>query len=185
MWPIGHISGAYILYTAIARAHGDTVSVQAGGVARTGGVVFVLGFGALFPDLVDKPLGWYLGVLPAGRTLAHSLLFLIPFCAILFLLARRYGRPEYGVAFAVGALSHAVLDAVPALWGAASPNSLLWPLLVVEPYPGGPPTILGLLRSSLSEPYFLFEFVLLAIAFAAWRSDGYPGLAFVRAVVER
>jgi len=172
---MGHVAVAYILYTALARTRDEPL----------GTATLALGLGALFPDLVDKPLAWRFDVLPAGRTLGHSLLVLVPVSIVLYAFARRHGRGEYGIAFAAGATSHAVVDAVPTLWGSASPNSLLWPLLRVEPYPGGPPTVLGLLGNSLSDPYFLLEFVLLAVALAVWRADGFPGLAPARAVVSR
>ena len=92
---------------------------------------------------MDKPLAWYLGVIPTGRSLAHSLVLLVPLSIGIYLLARRYGRTEYGVAFAIGALSHTLVDALPAVWGGTNPSFLLWPLLSVESYESGAPTVLG------------------------------------------
>lgn len=172
MWPIGHVAIAYILYAAFVRHR----------VGRTPdhGPVVVVAFASVFPDLVDKPLAWHLGVLPTGRTLAHSLLVLVPVCVAIYLLARRYDRPAYGIAFTIGAISHSLVDAMPALWGGTDPGFLLWPIVPVEPYENGAPTVLGLLADSISDPYFLSEFVLLAVAIVLWRADGYPGLAIVR-----
>ncbi|WP_436903317.1 metal-dependent hydrolase [Halovenus halobia] len=171
MWPIGHASAAYLLYALSTRSRQD----ESPGHAAT----VVVGFAALVPDLIDKPLAWYLGVLPGGRTLAHSLFFLVPLSALVYLVARRNGVEEYGVAFSIGVISHTLLDALPILWDPETPwEGLVWPLLSPGGVSGeGAPTVLGLLRDSLGEPYFLTEFVLLAVALAVWRADGYPGLA--------
>ena len=86
MWPIGHIGIAYLLYAAATRLRFDEIP--------TPGPTVALLVGALFPDLVDKPLAWYLNVLPTGRTLAHSLLVLVPLCLAVYLVARYYARAE-------------------------------------------------------------------------------------------
>lgn len=172
MWPLGHVAVAYLCYSASTRVRFDDAP---GGLA-----VAVLLFGSLFPDLVDKPLAWYLGVLPTGRTLAHSLLVLVPLVLGAYLVARRFDCGELGVAFAIGALSHSIVDAVPALWGVdGAADHLLWPLTPVEPYREGPPTVLGLLLESLSDPWFLSEFVFAAGALYLWHRDGYPGTDLV------
>jgi membrane-bound metal-dependent hydrolase YbcI (DUF457 family) len=173
MWPIGHASVAYLLYARSTRS-------RFAGPPGPGATV-VVGFAALFPDLIDKPLAWYLGVLPGGRTLAHSLFVLVPLSLAIYVLARRRDVGEYGVAFAVGTISHTLLDALPAIWDPTTPwEALIWPLL---PSPGvsgeGAPTVLGLLRDSLGQPYFLSEFLFLAAALSVWRADGYPGLGLV------
>ncbi len=177
MWPLGHVAIAYLLYTAAthSRFNAPPAHVPA----------LILVVGSQFPDLVDKPLAWYLGVIPTGRSLAHSLVLLVPLSIGIYLLARRYGRTEYGVAFAIGALSHTLVDALPAVWGGTNPSFLLWPLLSVESYESGAPTVLGLLQNSIGEPYFLAEFVLAAFALVAWRRDGYPGLDPIRTLLSR
>ena len=174
MWPWGHVAVAYLLYRSSTHARFEAPPAH--------GPVLVVTVASLFPDLVDKPLAWYGGVLPTGRTLAHSLVFLVPLSILVYLLARRYDRGEYGIAFAIGALSHALVDAAPALWRPeAEATFLLWPLLPVTPYETGAPTVVGLLSDSLTDPYFLLEFVLLAVALVLWRRDGYPGLEPIRA----
>jgi len=170
MWPVGHGSVAYILYTLSTRWRSD--------VGPGHGAAILVGFAGVAPDLVDKPLAWYLDVLPTGRSLAHSFVFLVPVVTILYLLARSRGRGEYGVALGVGLLSHPLLDALPALWSSDTPSFLLWPLLSVES-PESDPTLFELLGSSLSDPYFVVEFLLLGVALALWRADGYPGLELV------
>ncbi|NKE34984.1 metal-dependent hydrolase [Natronococcus sp. JC468] len=177
MWPLGHAAVGYLLYTLATRSRFDQPPGQI--------AVLALLVGTQFPDLLDKPLAWYLAVLPTGRTLAHTLLVLLPVSVAAVALARRTARAEYGIAFALGALAHTLADAAPSLWGAADPNHLLWPLTPVEPYESGAPSVIGLFRESLGDPYFLLEFALAAVALALWRRDGAPGLAAVRALADR
>lgn len=177
MWPLGHAAVGYLLYTLATSGRFDRPPAHVPALA--------LVFGTQFPDLLDKPLAWYLTVIPTGRSLFHSLLVLVPIVLAVVLVADRYGRRETGIAFGIGTLSHTLADSLPVLWGGTEPRFLLWPVLDVVPYEGGPPTILGLLRGSVGDPYFAFEFVLAAIALAAWRRDGYPGLAALRAFVGR
>jgi len=169
MWPIGHASVAYLCYTALCRQR-----FEAGPTAIA---AVLVGFGGIFPDLVDKPLSWSAGILPTGRSLSHSLLVIVPMVLAVYLVAGWYTDAEYGVAFGVGVFSHPLVDAVPVVWNSdASWEFLLWPIIAVTPYDDAP-TLLGLLRSSLSDPYFIVEFLLLALAIAVWRADGYPGLS--------
>lgn len=175
MWPIGHGAVAYLLYSAATR--------RRLAASPTALAVILLGIGSQFPDLVDKPLAWRLDLLPAGRTLAHSLLVLVPLVVVLVALARRRGLEEYAVAFGVGAISHALVDAIPVVWdGDATADFLAWPLIAVSGPESGAPTILGLLRNSMGDPYFLLEFLLLGVALVLWRADGYPGLELVPGV---
>ncbi|MFC7214683.1 metal-dependent hydrolase [Saliphagus sp. GCM10025334] len=171
MWPLGHAALAYLLYSLWTRRH----------LARVPSAVAVVCVlvGSQFPDLIDKPLAWYVPVLPTGRSLAHSLLFVLPVSLAVLAIASRYDRPTYAIAFAIGAFSHLLADTVPALWGAEEFGYLLWPVVPVEPYEEGPPSILELFSSSLGDPYFLLEFVLAAAALVVWRADGYPGLDLV------
>lgn len=171
MWPLGHAAVAYLCYTGLSRARGSPPGEFA---------AVALLVGSQVPDLIDKPLAWYLGVLPTGRTLAHSVVVIGPLVAVVYLLAARYSRREYGIAFGVGAVSHILVDALPALWGGTDPSFLLWPILPVEPYGNGAPSVIALFVESLDDPYFLSEFVFAAIALVVWRHDGYPGLEAVR-----
>jgi membrane-bound metal-dependent hydrolase YbcI (DUF457 family) len=171
MWPIGHASVAYLCYALSTRSrldgspgHGPTV---------------IVGFAAVLPDLIDKPLAWYLGVLPSGRSLGHSLLLLVPLSLVVYAFTRQRDVPEYGIAFAVGVISHALLDAFPILWDPSAPwETLFWPVLSPE-LSGDAPSVLAMLRGSLGQPYLLLEFVLLAVALVVWRADGYPGLGLL------
>ncbi|PSP22600.1 metal-dependent hydrolase [Halobacteriales archaeon QH_10_65_19] len=137
MWPWGHLAVAYLLSTGYVRARFDR--------PIRGGPVLWLALDSQLPDLVDKPLAWYVRTLPTGRSLAHSLLVVVPLAVLAYVLARRVGRRESGAVFGIGVLSHVLSDALPALWNPdATASFLLWPALPVTPYEGGPPTILEL-----------------------------------------
>lgn len=191
MLPWGHAAVGYLLFAAYVRyrdgggrspgmgrpATGRSAVDSFGG--RPDGVaVLVLLAGTQFADLVDKPLGWYLGVLPGGRSLAHSLLVAGVVLAVVLWLAGRLGRPALGVAFAVGHLSHLAADAVyPVLEGEwVDVYYLLWPVLQ-DPDPVTDATIIETMVSSTLSPTGVFEAVLLLLAAALWVADGTPGLA--------
>lgn len=175
MWPLGHAAVAYLCYAGFGRTR------DVGSPSEL--VVLALLVGSQVPDLIDKPLAWYLGVLPTGRSLAHSLVVIGPLIGLAYFVASRNGHAEYGIAAGVGMGSHLLADTFPALWGEADPAMLVWPLLPLEPYPDGAPSIAGLLADSLGEPYFIAEFVLAAFAVVVWRRDGYPGLGVPRRAV--
>lgn len=175
MWPMGHAAIAYILYSVYHRLVADRLPA--------GAAVVLLAIGSQLPDLVDKPLAWNLGALPTGRSLAHSLLVLGPVCGLGYAIANRFRRPGLGLALGLGAISHTLVDAVPAVWSQVDVNFLLWPALAVEPYERGPPSVMAMLVESLGDPYFHLEFVLLAVAAVLWQWDGRPGLDTVRSLL--
>ena len=169
MWPLGHVAIGFLAYLAVHRARNrediDEIAV------------LLAVIGSLAPDIIDKPLAWHLGVLPTGRTLAHSLLVIVPVCLVAYVLASRSGHPEWGVGLTVGALSHLIVDALPVLWDPeASGSFLLWPVWSVEEYQDGAPTVTALLVEQLGDPYFLIEFPLFAIAVVCWYRLGMPGV---------
>lgn len=168
MWPLGHAAIAYLCYSLLMRYQFDRQPTALG--------VVIVVLASQLPDLVDKPLAWYLTVLPTGRSLAHSLVVLLPLAMAGYLFARSLSREVEGIAFGIGLIAHTLTDAIPVFWGDTSISYLLWPLLPVTPYEDGSPTIIGLLLQSLGEPYFYTEFVFAGIALIVWRFDGYPGL---------
>ncbi|MCU4751806.1 metal-dependent hydrolase [Halobacteria archaeon AArc-curdl1] len=188
MWPLGHAAVAYLLYSLWTRTTQNGATFRQPGAEGSASIaVAFLLIGSQFPDLVDKPLAWYFGMLPTGRTLAHSLLFLVPVVLVVGAVTARHDRleREYGIVFAIGAISHVLVDAVPALWGGGDWYHLLWPLTPVEPYESGAPSVIDLFVSSLGDPYFLLEFVLAGIAFVVWYRDGRPGLSLVKRTLSR
>jgi hypothetical protein len=170
MWPWGHTALGYLLYAVYVRA--------AARGRPTGVGVLALFVGTQTPDLIDKPLAWYVGVLEYGRSLAHSVLTggLILLAVVWYL--RRRGHRTAAAAFAVGYLSHLVGDAYSfALAGTWEHLAfLVWPLL---PIPGAETELEGLFAhfGRLDASVVYSEGVLLtAAAFALWLFQGAPGL---------
>ncbi|MHC3436914.1 metal-dependent hydrolase [Natrialbaceae archaeon A-gly3] len=177
MWPWGHLAVAYLLYTLFA--HG-----RYGRPPRSGPAV-ALAIGSQFPDLIDKPLAWWLGVLPGGRTLAHSLLFAAVLLPAVYALGIRLDLLEAATAFAIGHLSHLLTD-LPLLLLAGYPRGaeyLLWPLLDQPTFAPGYALFdapAGLETAALvlaeSSTYARVQVGLFALAAIVWYLDGRPGL---------
>ncbi|MFB6164765.1 MAG: metal-dependent hydrolase [Haloarculaceae archaeon] len=189
MWPWEHAAVAYLAYSLWCHGARRRPPTDAGAVA-------VL-LGSQFPDLVDKPLAWWVGVLPAGRSLAHSLLVALPLVVAVAAWTRWAGYRRVGGAFAVGYLSHLPADVFyPVLLGSDGPavSFLLYPLVPVGP--GSQLDGFAKLQHLLAEfstflgtprgtVYLLGELGLLAAALAVWSGDGRPGLGVVRRRVRR
>lgn len=180
MLPWGHAAVGYLLYAAYVRyRNGDHGEHRVG---PAGLPVLALAVGTQFPDVVDKPLGWYLGALPGGRSLAHSLLVAAVVLGAVHWAATRHDAPELGVGFAVGHLSHLAADALyPVLareW--VDVAYLLWPL-VADPDPVTDARITEVLLASSFSLTGYVEVGLFAVATALWMSDGMPGLAELNA----
>ena len=139
MWPIGHLAVGYLLFVAVAAWTDRSLPAD----WRT---LTVLAFATQLPDLVDKPLSYW-GVLPSGRSLAHSLVVF----AVVVVAARLTARavrarwdadPSIPIPFAVtlplvvGYLSHLAGDAYgPVLAGEfRHVRFLLWPVLPAIDY---------------------------------------------------
>ena len=172
MLPWGHAAVGYLAYRGGLAARGRGTPTPAAAVA--------VAVGTQAPDLVDKPLAWTVAVLPAGRSLGHSLLVM----AVLVALASRVravrARPEAATGFGVGAVSHTLADAAgPVLGGTpAAASFLLWPLVPLHVHDGGF-SILGIFLSLDPTPPVLAGLALSAVAAAVWIRDGAPGLGFV------
>jgi len=135
-----------------------------------GTTILLLFFATQFPDLVDKPLAWGLGVVPSGRMIAHSLVVAVPIWLGVIAYTRRIDRRREGVVAVLGYASHIVGDFYPILSSGTDyyffPN-LFWPLL--EPSPDlqtsfgpyadsvGPVTVLGGAVTLLIVGYPLFR----------------------------
>ena len=177
MWPWAHAALGYLLYTLYLRVHRRT--------RPSGWPVVALGVGTQLPDLVDKPLAWYLSVLPYGRTLAHSLFVAVPVVLLVWWVAARRDEEPVGLAFAVGYLSHLLGDS---LYGILTQQwsdlfFLVWPL-------AAPPETetVGLIAHLCDidgEPFFLFGLSLTVAVLALWNYHGRPGLGELWAVVAR
>lgn len=101
-----------------------------------GTTILVVFLATQFPDLVDKPLAWGLGVLPSGRMIAHSLVVAVPISVSVAVYAHRIGRQREGWVFVFGYLAHLIGDFYPILYLGTDyyffPN-LFWPLLAANP----------------------------------------------------
>ncbi|MFB6224764.1 MAG: metal-dependent hydrolase [Haloarcula sp.] len=179
MWPWGHLAVAYLVYAAYTRL--DPTRRQ------TAATLTALAVGSQFPDLVDKPLAWTFGVLPSGRSLAHSLLTLVFLAIVLYRVAAWYRRTDLSTAFTVGAFVHTLTDVSPVrlaglLRGDLTQSQwlhfLVWPLQPPPPY--ATDSSFAAQFATLSfEPYVLFQFALLGLAIVVWLADGAPGFQSV------
>jgi membrane-bound metal-dependent hydrolase YbcI (DUF457 family) len=184
MWPWEHVMFAYVLYSAYSRAW----------LLRppSDRAALVIPVAALLPDLIDKPLAWQLSVLPAGRSLAHSLLFALPAIVLVLLVARRLGATDAGRAFAVAYLSHLPADS---FYAAVTTGVrvdlryLLWPLLPVDPVPTRSfvdrlVEIVLEFSAFVSGPegwrFVAVQALLVSLTLGVWLYDGTPGIRPVR-----
>jgi hypothetical protein len=186
MWPWDHLVFGYLLYAVVVRVtdRDPPGDLQA----------LVVAVATQLPDLIDKPLGWLLGVLPSGRSLGHSLpVFVVLLVGVAWLDRRVGGRPattgRHGrvtLAFAVAFVSHLAGDVLypVAVGGPFAPQFLLWPFLAVPAAPvdsaSGHLLVLWeqyvqVMTSSAGGLALAFEAVFLAAGAAVWLSDGAPG----------
>lgn len=173
MWPLGHAAIGYLCYRFATR-------VRFGGPPSYGPVL-ALAVGTQFPDLVDKPPAWFLDAVHSSSGPGHSVVVLGALTVGLACCLRPYERSEYAVAFGVGAVAHALVDAVEVLWNPyVSAGPLFWPLATVSRSP-----VVDSLFEPLAELYLVSEFVLAGLALGCWYRDGYPGLAPLRVALER
>lgn len=104
----------------------------------TGSMTLVVIFAALFPDLVDKPLAWWLGVIPSGRMLTHSVLVAIPIILGVLIFTYRSNRLSYGIGFSWGYFAHIAADFYPIIYQGRGyywyPN-MFWPYMDPNPDP--------------------------------------------------
>ncbi|WP_227133066.1 metal-dependent hydrolase [Halorubellus salinus] len=128
MWPWEHAAVGYVCYSAATRL--------LGGDPPDGDPVLFLAVGTQFPDLVDKPLSWGLGVFPTGYAAGHSVLVLLALTLLALGGVRDDGRRRNAVAFLVGAWTHVAGDLLSPL-RAGEPlgiDRVLWPVVEREPY---------------------------------------------------
>ncbi|NYT02674.1 MAG: hypothetical protein GKC10_07960 [Methanosarcinales archaeon] len=109
--------------------------------------------GSMLPDIIDKPLGYLVYGTPAmGRTVAHTLLFLL----ILAMLSYGLNSNRLG-SLSGGVMAHLTLDSI---W--QTPIIFLWPLL--GPFPAdGYMSVTGYIETllrGLENPYILIPEVL-------------------------
>ncbi|MBP2146382.1 membrane-bound metal-dependent hydrolase YbcI (DUF457 family) [Methanofollis sp. W23] len=144
MFFLCHLAAGVVIGILLARLFRDLRAVPA------------CAFGAVVPDLIDKPLGHIIlaDTLQYGRIYTHGLLALSIVTLVGLLLYWRY-RSGLGLALAVGIGSHQVLDA---MW--REPANWLYPFLGPFTTSGTTSTFHDLVMAELSEPsewiFFLF-----------------------------
>lgn len=184
MLPWGHLAVAYLLYSPYSRLRYGRPPLPRPVLAILAGVVFA--------DLVDKPLGWGLGIVPS-RSIGHSLLVAAPLLAVIYGLAYLYDRVPLATAFAISHLSHLLTDLRPRVLLGYPIRSgyLFWPVVSQPWYTYHeqvfePPAVVVLLVTPFTfRPLFLLlELVLFAFAFRRWKLDGRPGLEYVRSLLK-
>jgi hypothetical protein len=142
--------------------------------------------GALFPDLVDKPLGWGTTLLPSGYAVGHSLLLAVPLSVLVLTVGTARDQRAVAIAFVVGYLVHLPGDVLYPLLlnGDLRPSFLLWP--IVPATEQSPVALLPYVRelatdfvAFLSTPrgqlYLVLEVLLVGSALLRWFADGLPG----------
>lgn len=175
MLPWEHAAVAYVLYSLWVHA-------RSGG--RPGGLpVLVVGVASVLPDLVDKPLGWWLGMLPSIG-LGHSLFFAIP----LVLLAWAFAGGRYALPLGIGLVTHLAGDVFfkAVVGGRLEWRFVLWPLIDQPVSEGGSflaqfeywmAHYVEFVTSPEGMAYLGFEVTLIGSAVVLWVYDGFPGLA--------
>jgi len=176
MWPWTHLAFGYLVVSLLWRVR----TRRFDGAAAVAAAV-----GTQFPDLVDKPLAWGFGVLPAGRSLAHSVFAAATVSAIVLYVAARCDRLDPALAFVVGYGTHLAGDALPKLPAGDfdSLTFLLWPLLPLPEYDGADAVAANLSEVVAAPASYLFaspsRLAFLAVVVAVWAADGFPGAAAV------
>jgi len=167
MWPWGHLAVGYLIYSLYShRIRGQPPSDYA---------VVALAIGTQFPDAVDKPLAWTAGVLPNGRSLAHSILVATLVIWVLYIVVRSH-QQFLVTAFSIGYLAHLFGDALyPLIDGDISALGFLaWPLVPALEYSTDKSFLAHFLSLELTS-FVAFELALSLFVFGIWIYDGLPG----------
>lgn len=169
VFPLGHLAVGYLGYVVYCAVTGRPTRLP------PLAVLVGLAVATQLPDLIDKPLAAR-GVLPGGRSLGHSLLFALPLVAVVTVVVRRTCRRDLAPAFAVGLVSHLLVDAHRALlaldWSAA--RYLGYPVTEPIVYDADPASPLVRVGRWYATPTLGPETVVVAVALgvAAWHLAG-------------
>ncbi len=107
-----------------------------------------LAFGAILPDLVDKPIGW--AFFDTGRVFAHALVFPVAVLAVVMLAtARGTTRRKAWLGLPIGSLLHLFLDLQ-----FTDPEGFWWPFLGAE-FPGQDAALGSRIVDSLTDPWVI------------------------------
>lgn len=178
MWPWAHLAVGYLVYAALVRYRGRRIP---GDVPA-----LTVALGTQAPDLVDKPLAWYLPVLPGGRSLAHSVFAMAVVVGATVTLLHYRKHATATVAFAVGYLTHPIADAVDPVFSAqyADLAFLLWPVVAL-PQHDGPSGLFAVIQRTEFTPLFVLQIAVTILGAAVWVYQGRPGVTPVRVWIRR
>lgn len=182
MWPWEHLALGYLAVSLAWRLAEKEVNDW---------IALSVAFGTQFPDLVDKLLAWYFDILPAARSLTHSALVAVPLSIAVLLGTSYHDRPDWGVAFAVGYMSHLFGDALPQLIERdyQSLTFLLWPVLPLPDYEGLGSVLVNVRELIASPSTYLsvgtYRIGIVVALIVLWTADGFPGLIGVRRYLSR
>jgi len=172
MLPWGHAAVGYLVYSLSTRLrHRRPPAAIA---------VLALAVGTQLPDLVDKPLAWTFGVLPSGRSLAHSVFALAIIGGVVLWIGHQRDAFPAAEGFVVGWASHLLADGYTLLLGeSVCLRYLGWPLVACA-YEADHSFLQFFLTLDL---HAIWPGVALAgVAGTLWLAEGAPG---VRYLVER
>lgn len=180
MWPWGHLAVSYLCYVGSIEVRSQD--------EQTLPTLLALAIGSQFPDMIDKPLAWGLGVLPSGRALAHSLLTTALIVWVVAWFGRRRRREDLTFAFLLGYVTHTLADIEPKLLGGLLRGDfdqlqwgsyLLWPLLSPPPYENDS-SFVEVFSSMELDVYVVVQFVLFGAAILVWLGTGATGVSELR-----
>ncbi|MDQ2054438.1 metal-dependent hydrolase [Halobellus sp. H-GB7] len=182
MWPWEHAAVGYLVYSIVVHV--------LRGRSPTGREAIVVALASQFPDVVDKPLSWELGIVSTGYGAAHSVLFAVPLSIGAVYVAHVYDRGHLGAAFAIGYLCHLPGDLLLGYLnqGRIPIENVLWPVRIADPVgetpEGGFITTfqeylsgyVGEILAGTPETATLIGFITLTGCFVVWLLDGAPGV---------
>lgn len=182
MWPWEHIAVGYLLYSGY-------VHLSYGESPGTLPALAVL-FGALFPDLIDKPLAWSFKVVASGISVTHSLFTAVALSAVSIVVLDRLGHRQVGTGFSIAYLAHLPSDAIyPVLLGSPLHISpYFWPLTTATGAVQGGflenfvyyfTQFLAFLATPQGLLFLGLEVALIGTTVLVWISDECPGLSIV------
>jgi len=189
MWPWEHALFAYVCYSVYVHGRYRSRPRDVPAVA--------LAFGAVLPDLIDKPLAWEFGLFDTGYAAAHSLFLGVPAAVAVYALAERRRAGAAGGAFLIGYVLHLVGDVLPASLsrGRLDLSPVLWPIAGrVSPPDRGTfvDSVYGLLTEYLARlltleltPVIALQLGSVVFGVTLWLADGRPGLSLVTGSVRR
>ncbi|MGQ4557343.1 metal-dependent hydrolase [Halobellus sp. GM3] len=182
MWPWGHLAVGYLCYSVFTRWRFRQPPQHR--------PALVLAVATQLPDLIDKPLAYWSQIIPSGRSLAHSLLIVVPLWILVWRISTRYDARRIGTAFFVGYLTHLLGDSYGALLTSQFDRAsfLLWPILPAPEYTTTSfgqhwiqlltrvrtITVQGFLSGDL--PMVAYQGLLAGFVAVLWVIDGTPGI---------